>query len=102
MSAGVFAADRYGPCEVRVVVGITGCDVHQQEMSLATGLIILKVMQNAVVFATGDDWGVGELASPLDELTGQFGFHFEFSHPWLDETEGAAKPFVGDGHGFLQ
>jgi len=96
LTGGEFAVDGEGAGEVGVVIGVAGGDVEEEEVAVGARLVIRDVVEDAGVFAAGDDGVVGEIAAAPDEFMGEFGLDFGFVDAGLYEAGDALEAGVGD------
>src|SRR6185369_10634621 len=64
--------------------------------------VVFVIMQDAGIFAAGDDGRIGELAAAPDKFVGELGFELHFIDARLEEAADAAETGPGDIAGFAE
>src|SRR5207249_3574159 len=90
---------RNGAGQIRIVIGVTGSDVHEQHIAITANVTVFDVMKNAGVFSRSNNRIVGKLAAASQELVGKFGFDFVFVDTGADKAADAAEAGFGGGAG---
>ena len=82
LPASEFPRHGYGSSHVGIVVSVASADIHQENISSATGFLVFDIVENARVFPGGDNGIVGEFAALAYEFMGVLRLDLILFDPW--------------------